>query len=101
MVTPATGLTPFLDDLQSISSGTKHVAFTDDLADVGKSHHIKSWWDHLQVKGPKYGCYPKPSKTYILVKHQYEQNAEGFFSATNINMTVSVAKHLGAIRFIP
>ena len=47
--------------------------------------------------GPKYGYYPKPSKSFIIVKHQYEQNARETFSDTNINVTVSGAKHLGAV----
>ena len=31
MVTYTVGLTPLLDDLQSISSGTKHAEFANDL----------------------------------------------------------------------
>ena len=59
MATYAIGLTPLLDNLQSISSGIEHVAFADDLTGAGKSHQIKSWWDHLQVKGTNYGYYSK------------------------------------------
>ena len=48
--------------------------------------------------GPKYGYYPKPLKSFIIiVKHQYEQNAREIFSDTNIDVTVSGAKHLGAV----
>ena len=62
MVTYAIGLTPLLDDLQRFGNETKHVAFADDLTGAGKLIQIKSWWDHLQTMGPKYGYYPKPSK---------------------------------------
>ena len=75
MATYAIGLTPLLDDLQRFGNETKHVAFADDLTGAGKLIQIKSWWDHLQTMGPKYGYYPKPSKSFIIVKHQYEQNA--------------------------
>ena len=91
------GLTPLLDDLQRFGNGTKHVAFADNLTGAGKLIQIKSWWDLLQTMGPKYGYYPKPSKSFIIVKHQYEQNARETFSDTNINVTVSGAKHLGAV----
>ena len=41
MTAYAVGLTPLLDNLQYISSGTKHVAFSDDLTCGGKPHQIK------------------------------------------------------------
>ena len=97
MATYAIGLAPLLDDLQRFGNETKHVAFADDLTGAGKLIQIKSWWDHLQTMGPKYGYYPKPSKSFIIVKHQYEQKAREIFSNTNINVTVSRANHLGAV----
>ena len=58
---------------------------------------MKLCWDHLQVKGPIYGCYPKLLIYYIIAKDQYKQNAKELFSRTNISITVSGAKHLGAV----
>ena len=58
---------------------------------------MKLCWDHLQVKGPIYGYYPKLLIYYIIAKDQYKQNAKELFSRTNISITVSGAKHLGAV----
>ena len=41
-VTYAIGISPPLDNLQSISSGTKYAAIADDLTGAGKLHWIKS-----------------------------------------------------------
>ena len=90
-------LAPLLDNLQSISSATKHVAFANNLTGTTKLHQIKSWWDYVLVKGPQYGYYAKPAKSYIIVKHQYDQNAKELFFETNIIVTVSEAKHLEAV----
>ena len=43
MATQVVGLTLFLNNPQSIGSGTKHVAFAYDIAGVEKLRHIKSW----------------------------------------------------------
>ena len=50
-------LTPSTDDLQSLSCVTNHAAFADDLTSAEMLNQIKSWWEYLQVKGPKYGYY--------------------------------------------
>ena len=52
---------PLPDNLQNVSSSTKHVASAHDLKVVGKLHWIKSWWEVklMQVKGSKYGYYQK------------------------------------------
>ena len=60
MVTYATyaiWLTPSIDDLQRLSCFTNHAAFADDLTSAEMLNQIKSWWEYLQVKGPKYGYY--------------------------------------------
>ena len=62
-----------LDNLPSIS---KHAVFADDLTGARKLHQKKSWWDHLQVNGPKYDYHPKLSKSCVIVKDQYKQNGK-------------------------
>ena len=97
MATYAIGLTLLLDDLQSISSGTKHVAFADDLTVAQKIISNQTVVQPFTSQGTIRDCYPKPAKSYIIVKHQYEQNKKQFFSVININFTVSGAKYLGVV----
>ena len=53
----------FINDLQ-----TKEVAFADDFTVAGKLAVIKNFWDKLAITGPKYGCFPKSTKSYLTVK---------------------------------
>ena len=46
----------------------KHIWFADDSGAAGKLEALKRWWDALQRLGPAYGYYPKPSKTWLIVK---------------------------------
>ncbi len=55
------------------------------------------WWDELCVSGPKYGYYPKPSKTVLIVKQEHEAYANQIFNGTGIEITTSGQRHLGAV----
>ena len=68
MAAYALGLTPLLEHLQSFKRSVKHVAFADDLTGPGKLEEIKIWWDTVTTEGLKYGYYPKPSKSFLIVK---------------------------------
>ena len=47
----------------------KQVWYADDSGSAGKIEEMKKWWDELKRIGPKYGYYPKPSKTVLIVKN--------------------------------
>ena len=66
IATYAIGLTPLLNDHQSIRSSTKNMLRS--LMTYGKLDQIQLCWDHQQVKGPFYGYYPKPSISYTNYK---------------------------------
>ena len=78
MAAYALGLTPLLDHLQSVKRSVKHVAFADDLTGAGKLKEIKIWWDTLITEGPKYGYYPKPSKSFLIVKQHLRNMLEEY-----------------------
>ena len=42
---------------------TREVAFADDVAVAGKWVDIKNFWDKLATIGPKYGRFPKSTKS--------------------------------------
>ena len=44
------------------------VWFADDGNAGGKLRLLKEWWDLLNQIGPQYGVFPKPSKTYMVLK---------------------------------
>ena len=47
--------------------------------------------------GPKYGYFPKAAKSHLIVKQQYEQKANDVFAQSNLNITTSGKRHLGAV----
>ena len=97
MAAYAIGITPLLDHLRFIKRSVKHVAFTDDTTGSRKLEEIKIWWDTLMTEGSKYGYYPKPSESFLIVKQHYREYAERIFTESNINITTDGARHLGAV----
>ena len=49
------------------------------------------------TEGSKYGYYPKPSKSFRIVKQYYKEYAERIFAGSNIKITTEGARHLGAV----
>ena len=47
---------------------TKEVTFADDPKVAEKLADIKNFWDKLATVGPRYGCFPKATKSYLIVK---------------------------------
>lgn len=47
------------------------------------------------IRGPKYGYYPKSSKSFLNVKEHYKEYSERIFATSNINITKEGARHLG------
>ena len=97
MAAYALDLTPLLDHLQSVKRSVKYVVFADDLTGAGNLEEIKIWWDTLITEGPKYGYYPKPSNSFLIVKQHYKEYAEIIFAGSNIKITTEGARHLGAV----
>ena len=49
---------------------TKEVVFADDFSVAGSLNCIKNYWGKLTAIGPKYGYFPKPTKSYLIVKEK-------------------------------
>ena len=48
------------------------------------------------VSGATFGYAPNPTKTFLLVKEEFEENAHWIFNETRITITSSGQSHLGA-----
>ena len=51
----------------------------------------------LITEVPKYGYYPKPSKSFRIVKQHYKGYTERIFAGSNIKIATQGARHLGAV----
>ena len=46
------------------------VVFADDFSVAGNLNSIKDYWGKLTAIGPKYGYFPKPTKSYLILKEK-------------------------------
>ena len=92
-------LLPFLLDFIAVNelNAKEEVAFADDFTVAGKLSSIKDYWSQLTSIGPKYGYFPRASKSYFIVKEDQLPNATTLFDNSNINITVEGKRHLRAI----
>ena len=101
MGTYALGILPlihFLLEFISINHlSAKEVAFADDFTVAGKLTSIRDYWGKLTVLGPKYGYFPKASKSYLIVKEDKLGEARNIFNDSNVNITIEGKIHLGAV----
>ena len=77
---------------------TVQVWFADDSTSGGSIEGVKKWWEHLKQTGPKYGYYPKPSKTHIIVKNPADsEKVKEMFGNEGIQVTAEGQRHIGAV----
>ena len=101
MGTYALGILPlihFLFEFISINHlSAKEVVFAGDLTVAGKLTSIRDYWGKLTVLGPKYGYFPKASKSYLIVKEDKLGEARNVFNNSNVSITIEGKRHLGAV----
>ena len=68
---------------------SKEVAFADDLTVSGNIKEIKQYWELLLQIGPKYGYYPKSSKSHLIVKEEHLDRAKFMFTGSEAKITKS------------
>ena len=96
----AIGTKPLLSRLSTVvdKQSCKQAWYADDSSSAGKILEMKKWWDELNNTGPKFGYYPKPSKTILIVKDREKlQLAQEVFGETGITIDVEGERHLGAV----
>ena len=62
----------------------KQVWYADDAAGGGKIADLQQWWSNLCARGPLFGYYPKPSKTWVIVKPEHYEEAKEAFPGLKI-----------------
>ena len=70
------GILPFLQKLQSMTNKeTKQAGFADDIQTGGRVSNAKRWLDVTSIEGPKYGWNGENTKSHLVVKSQYMDEA--------------------------
>ena len=70
------------------------VWFADDAGSGSKLLSLKDWWDSLLQLGPRYGYFPNPEKSYLIVKPDKQIEASQLFKDTNITMCGTGKRYL-------
>ena len=88
------GVTPLLGSCKT--EGVKHAAFADDVNSAGFLAALRIWWDKVVELGPYIGYDAKASKSWLIVKPEYYEDAKRIFEGSGLNITVDGKRLLGA-----
>ena len=84
--------------LQVISTvETIHTAFADNLTAGGKSKSLFHYWHRLIRYSPKTGYFPKPAKSWLIVKPEKLELARFAFKDIKIKITAEDQPLLDAL----
>ena len=72
----------------------REAAFADDITAAGRINGLRKFWDELLTVGPPFGYFPKPSKSWMIVKPDQYEDAVTAFNGTNIQISTEGSKHL-------
>ena len=73
------------------------VVFLNDFSVAGSFNSIKDYCGKLTAIGPKYGYFPKPTKSYLIVKRKNMMEAQNEFANSRLNITAEGKRHLGEV----
>ena len=62
-----------------LTNDTKQAAYADDLISADKLQPLLTWWEKLLKVAPNVGYYPKPSKSWLIVKPAKVECAKKIF----------------------
>ena len=92
----ALAVKPLIGELQREVPLVKQVWYADDATGTGTCKDLRVFWDSLQLQGSVYGYHPNAAKTFLVVKEEHEERARELFQGTEVQITSSGKRHLGA-----
>ena len=90
----ALAVSPLIKDLKNCN--TKQVWYADDSSAGGRLNNLKAWWESLVERGPAYGYFANPDKSWLVVKEDKYNEAKEIFHNTNLNITKEGRRYLGS-----
>ena len=64
------------------SANVNVMAYADDFSVAGNLQDLRRWWSVLTEIGPKFGCYPEPTKTLLVVTPCASEKVASVFLGT-------------------
>ena len=90
----AIGIIPLMKAVAT--EGAVQAWYADDAGSGGKLKSVRVWWDQLTEKGPKYGYFPNPAKSVLVVKPPLLDEAIRIFAGTGVSIQADGCRYLGA-----
>uniref|UniRef100_A0A1X7SXQ2 Reverse transcriptase domain-containing protein n=1 Tax=Amphimedon queenslandica TaxID=400682 RepID=A0A1X7SXQ2_AMPQE len=85
----AVGTVPLIQTLKEFISTLTQIWYADDASVTGELSDIREWFDRLLLQGPKFGYYPEPHKSCLVVKESMVPQAQKLFGDLGIKITTS------------
>ena len=82
--------------IKKLDGNYKQVWFADDAAAVGRIVDLRDWWDRISTYGPGFGYFPNASKTWLVTKEGFHDDAISIFANTGVSVTPNGRPYLGA-----
>jgi len=76
---------PLIDNLNSHREVVQNW-YADDASAVGDLDHVKSWFMELMRKGPAFGYFPEPRKSYLIVSTSFKERAQKTFGSLGVQV---------------
>ena len=87
---------PLIQHLQTNHTNICQVWYADDSSGAGQLQALRQWGDDLKEVGKAYGYQTSSSKTFLLVKPDFEEAAINTFAGTGIGVVMDSAQYLGS-----
>ena len=82
--------------IERLQQHVTQVWFADDATAGGKLLDLRNWWDQLVECGQDYGYSANASKTWLVVRPEYLDQAKEIFAESGVQITAEGRRHLGA-----
>ena len=92
----ALAIKPLIDKVRETCPDVHQAWYADDATGASICTGLRRWWNELTNHGPSYGYFSNDSKTYLVVKPEFEDVAKDAFTGTNVRITTHAKRHLGA-----
>ena len=89
----ATAVLPLLRSVAT--EGVTQAWYADDACAGGKMAGLRLWWDGLAKNGPQYGYYLNSSKSILLVKPEFYDEAIQIFKGVGVHIKSDGVRYLG------
>ena len=73
--------------IKKLTTSMKQMWYTDNTAATRNMSDPHVWWDEISHLWPSYGCNTNVSKTWLVIKKEFQEEADAIFGNTQVKIT--------------